>query len=65
MVFDIGDTIDFRYKGGRYVKGEVISISPNLIQVRLQTDYIGKNDEWFAGENKTFNRSEMKRVSKQ
>ena len=63
--FDLGDTIGFHYKGGRYVKGEVISISSKCITVKLQTDYIGKNDEWFVGENKEFNKSEMKKVSKQ
>jgi hypothetical protein len=34
--------------------------SKTTIQLRLETDYIGKNEEWFAGETKWFNIKEMR-----
>lgn len=58
------ETISFRYKGGRRVKGEVIRIDPKGLLLKLHTDYIGKNEEWYSGENKYFNKAEMKKVSK-
>ena len=65
VLYAVADVIGFRYKGGRFVKGEVLRIEPKGILLKLKTDYIGKNDEWFAGEDKYFNKAEMKRVSKQ
>ena len=65
VFYDVSETISFRYKGGRKVKGEVLRIDSKGILLKLITDYIGKNDEWFAGENKYFNKSEMKMISKQ
>jgi hypothetical protein len=66
ILYNVGDIISFKYKGGRQVKGEVtsISIKPKGLVIKLHTDYIGKNEEWFAGEDKYFNMSEMKSVSK-
>ena len=57
-----GNVICFRYKGGRHVRGVVESISAKYILLILQTDYIGKNEEWFIGEQKVFNKAEMKRI---
>ena len=65
LLYAVADVIGFRYKGGRFVKGEVLRIDPKGILVNLKTDYIGKNEEWYAGEDKYFNKAEMKRVSKQ
>lgn len=65
VLYTVTDTISFRYKGGRFVKGEVLRIDSKGILLKLKTDYIGKNDEWLAGEGKYFNKSEMKCVSKQ
>lgn len=65
VLYAVADVICFRYKGGRFVKGEVLRIDPKGVLLKLKTDYIGKNDEWFAGEDKYFNKAEMKKVSKQ
>jgi hypothetical protein len=65
VLYAVADVIGFRYKGGRYVKGEILRIDPKGILIRLKTDYIGKNEEWYTGEDKYFNKAEMKRVSKQ
>lgn len=56
------DKIQFRYKGNRHVKGIVISFSDKQIELMLLTNYIGKNEEWFVCEKKTFNKSEMKNI---
>lgn len=61
----VGDTISFIYKGNRKVKGEITKFVPSAIVLKLHTDYIGKNEEWYAGEIKLFNKKEMKNVSKQ
>lgn len=58
----IGDRIQFVYKGGRKVIGIIEQIRNKIVIVKLETDYIGKNDEWFEGELKEFNINEMKKV---
>lgn len=63
-IVEIGDVIQFRYKGNRFVKGVVSNYTDKLITVKLLTDYIGKNQEWEIGENKIFNRSEMTKIEK-
>jgi hypothetical protein len=65
VLYEVSETISFRYKGDRKVKGEVLRIDSKGVLLKLSTDYIGKNDEWFSGEDKYFNKSEMKRISKQ
>ncbi len=65
MLYAVADVIVFNYKGGRFVKGEVLRVDTKGILLKLKTDYIGKNDEWFAGEDKYFNKAEMKNVRKQ
>jgi hypothetical protein len=45
VLYAVADIIGFRYKGGRYVKGEILRIDPKGILIRLKTDYIGKNEE--------------------
>lgn len=65
ILYAVGDVISFRYKGGRFVKGEVLRVDAKGILLKLKTDYIGKNEEWFAGEDKYFNKAEMKNVRKQ
>jgi hypothetical protein len=59
----ISDVIGFRYKGSRFVKGEVVGIYHKRILLKLHTDYIGKNEEWFAGEHKYFNKAEMRKIN--
>jgi len=59
----IGDVITFTYKGGRSVKGQVIQIDRKGINLVLKTDYIGKYTEWYIGEEKYFNRAEIKGIS--
>lgn len=65
VLYAVADVIGFRYKGNRYVKGEVVRIDHKGILLKLKTDYIGKNEEWYEGELKYFNKREMKKVSKQ
>ena len=56
----IGDIVSFNYKGGRNVIGEITSLDNGTVTLKLHTNYFGKNDDWFSGENKNFNRAEMK-----
>ena len=56
----VGDCVRFTYKGGRKVWGEVLFINRNAVVLKLKSDYIGKNVEWFAGEKKDFNIKECK-----
>ena len=57
-----GNRIHFTYKGGRRVGGIIDKIIGKTIVVKLETDYKGKNDEWFEGELKSFNLKEMKAI---
>ena len=57
---EIGDIISFKYMGGRDVTGEVLEINGVTILLLLHTDYIGRNEEWYIGEQKEFLRSQMK-----
>lgn len=56
----VGDCVRFTYKGGRKVWGEVLFIDRRSPLMKLKTDYIGRNVEWFAGEEKHFNIKECK-----
>lgn len=56
----VGDCVRFTYKGGRKVWGEVLFINRSVVVLKLKSDYIGKNVEWFAGEKKDFNIKECK-----
>lgn len=56
----VGDTVNFKYKGGRKVSGLVKWINTKGVGLILETDYIGKNVEWFKGEYKDFNIKECK-----
>lgn len=56
----VGDMVSFTYKGGRKVRGVVKQINTNAVVLTLETDYIGKNVEWFAGEDKDFTLKECK-----
>lgn len=58
----LGVKVSFTYKGGRKVKGTVDIVLSKSVWVKLDTDYIGKNVEWFAGEIKLFNKAEMKDI---
>jgi hypothetical protein len=62
----VHDKVSFTYKGNRRVKGLVISVStkPTGFVLLLETDYIGKNEQWYKGEKKYFNLSEVKNLSK-
>lgn len=59
------DRISFTYKGGRKVIGTVTGVfrESKKITLDLETDYIGRNVEWYAGENKAFNINEMKEIN--
>jgi len=59
----IGDKISFRYKGNRKVKGIINALYSKVLTLTLETDYIGRNVEWFEGEEKDFNISEMKKIA--
>lgn len=61
--FNVSDVISFKYKGGRSVKGEIVSVQPKWIVLRLHTDYIGKNVDWEKGELKDFNIKEIKNLN--
>lgn len=56
-----GDHVRFTYKGGRKVYGKVVFIDNKIIVLKLLSDYIGKNVEWFVGEEKQFFLKECKK----
>jgi hypothetical protein len=58
----LGDEITFVYKVHKKCHGTVVRITKNVILLTLLADYIGKNEEWYSGESKPFNKSEMKQV---
>jgi hypothetical protein len=58
----IGNVIQFTYKGGRNVEGKVLHVSEKVLICKLLTDYIGKNVEWFSGEEKQFNIKECRNL---
>jgi hypothetical protein len=62
-MYNLGDIISFTYKGNRKVKGEITKFVSRALVLKLHTDYIGKNEEWYAGETKLFNKKEMKNIS--
>lgn len=64
-MYNLGDIISFTYKGNRKVTGEIIQFVPSAIVLKLHSDYIGQNEEWYEGETKLFNKKEMKKISKQ
>lgn len=57
-----GSTISFEYKGGRFVRGVVEIVADSVFWLKLETDYIGKNEDWEAGEIKCFNIKECKKL---
>lgn len=49
----IGESISFTHKG-RNVRCVVMELTDKGFKGLLQTDYRGKNEDWFAGETKHF-----------
>lgn len=60
--FEVNDIVSFQYKS-RKVKGTVIRVDDKGLLINLHTDYIGKNEEWFAMEDKYFFIANMSKVS--
>lgn len=58
----INTNIQFKYKKNILIKGLLINISEKQITIILKTDYYGKNEEWYTGEEKTFNIKECKNI---
>lgn len=54
----IGSEIMFRYKN-RQVWGEILGIGPKHILVKLFASYSGKNDTWYSGELKIFQKKNI------
>jgi hypothetical protein len=61
----VGTKIGFRYKGNRHVVGIVMGDNGKEYTIELLTDYRGKNNEWYTGDHKVFNKKEMKKISNQ
>lgn len=57
-----GGRIEFVYKGGRRVAGEITNVGIKTIVIILETDYRGKNDLWEKGAVKIINIGEMKSI---
>lgn len=60
--FEVNDIVSFRHKS-RKVKGIVIRVDEKGLLINLMTDYIGKNEEWFAMEDKYFFIGNMSHIS--
>jgi hypothetical protein len=56
-----GNTIQFDYKRGNVIC-ELVYVGENQIIGKLMTDYYGRNQDWYTGEEKIFNIKEMKNV---
>jgi hypothetical protein len=63
VLVNVGDKIGFRYNT-RYVQITIDSVVGKFMIGRLLTDYIGKNEEWYAGELKSFSIKAMKKITK-
>ena len=59
----IGQRISFRYKNKKNIKGTIVGVVDNQLFLKLETNYLGKNVDWFIGEEKEFNISEMKKIA--
>ena len=73
MEVEIGDLVLLRLKNKsntRCIKGIIVDLIlfdrnlPEDLTIRLEEDYIGKNETWFVGENKTIKRSQIKTICK-
>jgi len=62
MRYKKGNRISFRYKGGRKVVLLVTYFDDKCTIGDLESAYIGKNEEWSIGENKSFNNREMQDI---
>lgn len=61
--YKVGDIISFDYKlKNTRVKAVVTGIDRTITHTRLLTDYHSHNEEWDAGEVKSFNKLEMKNI---
>lgn len=56
-----GNTIQFNYKRGTVIC-ELIYVGERQIIGKLMTNYIGRNVDWYTGEEKIFNIKEMKNI---
>jgi hypothetical protein len=56
-----GNTIQFNYKRGTVIC-ELIYVGERQIIGKLMTNYIGRNADWYTGEEKIFNIKEMKNI---
>jgi hypothetical protein len=56
-----GNTIKFNYKRGPVIC-ELVYVGERQIIGKLMTDYIGRNQEWYTGEEKIFNIKECKNI---
>lgn len=61
---DRKDRIQFKYKGDRIVILLIEDCSENHVGGFLETNYFGKNVDWYCGEYKSFNISEMRDIKK-
>jgi|CryBogDrversion2_1035201.scaffolds.fasta_scaffold260611_2 hypothetical protein len=57
-----GDRISFTYNGGRKVRCIITKLMSKFMIGKLETDYIGRNEEWEAGELKEFSIKAMKHI---
>lgn len=71
MTVEIGDSVLLRLKNKSntrcpkgIISGIIYSETDIDLILRLTEDYIGKNEEWFKGEEKLFKGSEIKTICK-
>ena len=58
----VNTTIQFNYSGNRLVIADVTRVDNKIIIAKLKTDYFGKNEDWYVGEEKHFVKSIMKNI---
>ena len=56
-----GNTIQFDYKRGSVIC-ELVYVGERQIIGKLMTDYYGRNQDWYTGEEKVFNIKECKNL---
>lgn len=59
---EVGNIVSFKHKS-RSVKGEVKRVDEKGFSLILQTDYLGKNEDWFAGEDKHFFKANIRGIT--
>jgi hypothetical protein len=61
---EIGHQYHFKYLGRRNVNATILWIKDRIFGAKLNSDYIGKNTNWYKGETKIFDLEHCKKITR-